>query len=202
MNSIIKLSILLILICSCDERDEGLWEIPLKSTSSQIVIQLPPEFTHMKESLHLSDCKPCGQQHTVISDKILIDAVDDTTGFWIPWLSDLQESPIFYVVEQRYPETYSNKDLSFYGKEKEKMVSNFKKFEKHGTLLKSFSDDHLAYIAFEKTPPNYFHTKEIECRFYHDSKYIRLYFIQYEDLSNDLLDKVCESIEQMELEEI
>lgn len=191
-----------IVICSCIERDEGLWEIPLKSTSSQIVIQLPPEFTHMKESLHLSDCKPCGQQHTVISDKTLIDAVDDTTGFWIPWLSDIREAPKFYVVEQRYPETYPKWDLTFYDKEKDEMVSNFIKFEKYGALLKSYSDDQLAYIAYERTPPNYFHTREIECRLYHNSKYIRLYFIQYEDLSDDLLERICESIEQMEIEEI
>ncbi|MGV9011391.1 MAG: hypothetical protein ACOH13_02255 [Flavobacteriales bacterium] len=191
---------LMIMISSCTRIESRPWTIPLHSVDANLIINLPSEFNSMKESVHLSDCKPCGKYQTILADFDFVNKVEDTTGFFIPWLADTCIMAVFYIDEELYPEPYVSSGISNEESLRSK-ITQIKNENKRTNIFKQKVDNNtvmLAYETFDKFGVTA--SRKIDCLKYIDEQSIGIHYIQYRNFKNELLESVWSSLLEMNVE--
>lgn len=191
---------LCVLISSCSRPDTKEWTIPLYNTEANLEILLPNDFTVMKTSIHLSDCKTCGMFRTILTDNDFLNKIDDTTGSFTPWLSDTTTTSIFYIEEQLHPDSSLKNNSRNYEKELNSIVQALKWEDSRTKIHRQDSENNMALISYATFDEDGNITaKRIECRTDFEDRFINIRFIQYHDFQNGLIEKVWSGIKDIQI---
>ena len=192
-----------VLVSLCTRTETKQWAIPLHSADANLKITLPRELNSIKESVHQSDCEPCGKYHTVVADVDFMSRIEDTTGFFTPWLSDTTPTSIFYIEEQLHPESYPSNGNHDFQKELNLIVDRLKYEDPRIKVLKQETGDNRALIVYETfTKSGAIASKRIECLTYIDNRFIEIHFIQYKNFQNKFIEIIWTSLLEMKIEKI
>lgn len=190
--------ILSLFISSCTRTNTKKWTIPLHSSTAQLQIALPRQISNVKQSVHLSDCTPCGKYHTVLADSAFIDVVEDTTGFFIPWLSDTTPKHLFYIEEELYPEYSHINESPDYDKELKAFIEMITRWDSRTKILRQHTSNRHAIVYYEEEDENgNVGSKKIDCITFIDGRFIKLHYIQSADFQMDFLDEVWTGLRKM-----
>jgi hypothetical protein len=190
-----------VLISSCTRTETKQWSIPLHSADANLEIDLPRELKSIKESVHTSDCKPCGKYHTVLAGADFMERIEDTTGFFSPWLSDTTPTSIFYIEEQLYPESYPDKGNRDFQEELKPLIDRLKIEDPQTKVLEQATGIDRAMIRYETFGKNgTLKSKRIECLTFVDDRIIEIHYVQYHDLQNELIENVWTGLREMNIE--
>lgn len=199
--SIRQILFIAVLVSSCTRTETKQWTIPLYSKDVILEIDLPRELNSIKESVHLSDCKPCGKYHTVLAGADFMERIEDTTGFFSPWLSDTTPTSVFYIEEQLHPESYPYNGYRDSLEELKQLVDRLKIEDPRTKVLEQATDNDRVMIRYDTFRKNgTLASKRIECLTFVDDRIIEIHYVQYHDLQNELLEIVWTGLREMNIE--
>jgi len=198
--SIGKILLLCVVISSCSRPHTKEWTIPLYSADASLEILLPNDFSAMKTSVHRSDCETCGMFHTILADNDFLNKVEDTTGFFTPWLTDTTAISIFYIEEQLHPDISDTIIPLDYQEILDFVVQSLKWENSKTKVHRQEANDDMALMSYETVDiDGRTSSKRIECRTHVDKRFVTIRYIQYRNFERGAFELVWNGIKGMEI---
>lgn len=130
-----------------------------------------------------------------------MERIEDTTGFFSPWLSDTTPTSVFYIEEQLHPESYPYNGYRDSQEELKQLVDRLKIEDPRTKVLDQATGKNRVMIRYETFGKNgTLVSKRIECLTFVDDRIIELNYVQYHDLQNELLEIVWTGLREMNVE--